>query len=88
MEIENHNDPVAAFYLAVLCFERLNLSPERQLSELKSMILRWRAGDKVWFGLMADEVEKYAPEAVQVDPRTGFKVVDYGIALNAPGPGK
>lgn len=34
-------------------------------------------------GLMAQEVEKYKPEAVHVDPETGFKKVNYAKAMEA-----
>jgi hypothetical protein len=32
----------------------------------------------VRIGFMADEIEKHRPDAVGIDPETGFKIVDYG----------
>lgn len=80
-ETADTNDPVVAFAIAMACLKKItSLTPEQKLDQLEWMISRWAVGDKVFIGLMADEVEKYAPEAVS--EVGGFKVVDYAIALN------
>lgn len=78
MKVENPADPVAAFAIAVGCLGFSSLSAEQQLAEIRSLIFSWVTGNPRHIGVMADEVEKYAPHAVEVDPASGYKVVNYG----------
>lgn len=41
---------------------------------------RYKGDDITQIGLLAQEVEKVRPEAVSVDPASGFKKVHYGVA--------
>jgi len=52
--------------------------PLSKVSQLRGVTFTWKNDGRKDVGLIAQEVEKVIPEAVQTNPETGLKSVEYG----------